>query len=266
MSLVYQATAVSFSRELFAVDFATIPPAPTSLNVHPTLMPGRNIFGWRWSPTGDSLLINANLNSQSQNELFHIDASSGFSTPRRLNGPLAPGSEVAFGLSTLDWSADGRRVAYVVSSFSQPPSAYVVDLAGSGVGVPVSLLPTPGPSSLGLFFSPDSTKLVTVGAFRSVGDHELFLSDVSTGAPTTFERVNPNLVFNGDISHNLGAVIWRSDSTGVFYLADQAVDSVQEAWSVSFIGSATPSIGTSTRMHAPLARPRRVERVLVQTE
>jgi Tol biopolymer transport system component len=259
-SLTYEATQRTPFRELFWRSLTSSAPAQL---VHPPLAAGREVADTLWSPTSGRLLYVADQSFFNRNELFVVAVgSAGPGVPVQVNLPLAASQEVRFGPTNLAWSPDGRWAAYLVNDNGPSPvEAYLADLGGAtpvvtAVGPPRS---DPSLDARALLFSPDGGRLAVAGDLLTPGTTELFVSELALPGlgPT---RISAPLVMDGDVSSVDGAVAFRGDGTGLLYLADQATDLVQEAWSVSLLGG----VGTSRRMHAVLSGNRRVERILVQ--
>ena len=213
--------------------------AATKLNG--PLVAGGNVdsLGLQFSPDSSRVLYLADQDTDNVNEIYSVPAGGG--TPTKLNGSLVAGGNVFS--SGLQFSPDSSRVLYLADQMTDTVNEIFSVPSAGGTSVKLNgPLPISGDvSSLGLQFSPDSTRVLYHADQDTNNDYELYIVPAGGGTPI---KLNGPLVAGGDVSTD--NLQFSPDGSRVLYLADQDTDNVNEIYSVRYYG------GPPTKLNSAL--------------
>jgi Tol biopolymer transport system component len=243
--------------QLFAVDVTA--DAPEAVRVSVTDAEFADVIdndrgdGFAWAPGSPWLAYISDQDSQSVDELYLVDLSSGVPTaPRRVNTALPESSDV----TGLYWSPDGSRLGYLANPTEDRIELFVADVAGGVSALPASVSAGLYPGGYAVqshpVWAPDRSRLAYFGMeYETSGRIEIFAVDL-LATPSNPVRLNPSMPATRSVTGGSAAcrpIAWSHDSTLVTYASDQAADNVGELWTVDW-SSRTPA--SSVRTNGPL--------------
>lgn len=165
--------------------------------------------------------------------------------------PTAVGGSATATANAVAFSPDGTKLAYIGDYLSLGlDEVFMVDISGQAPGMPVRVNGTlvAGGVATGLRWSPDSTRIAYVAEQDTDGVIELYVVDVSGGAPGPSQKVNGPLIAAGDVI--LSSVQWSPAGDRIGYLADAAVDGQDELFVATVSATGVP--GTAHRVNGAL--------------
>ncbi len=171
-------------------------------------------------------------------------------TPVVVN-PTAVGGIATANANAVAFSPDGTKLAYIGDFLSLGlDEVFMVDISGQMPGMPVRVSGNlvSGGVATGLRWSPDSTRIAYVAEQDTDGVIELYVVDVSGGAPGPSQKVNGPLIAAGDVI--LSSVQWSPTGDRLGYLADAAVDGQDELFVATVSTTGVP--GTAQRVNGAL--------------
>ncbi len=199
----------------------------------------------QFSPDGRWFAFKGDFGTDGTIELWVVDLTRPtIETAVRVNGPLVASGAVL----NFKWSPDGRWLAYHADqNVDADNELFVVDMC-AGLNPGPSMRANAPLVALGdvelddYFFSPDSRKLAYVADQTIDGQLEVFVIDLSSGAPSAAVQASP--VFSNasmDVDDN---VQWTPDSTRLLMRADPVVLDQEELFLVDVSGPApwTPQL------------------------
>lgn len=148
-------------------------------------------------------------------------------------------------LSDVDFTPSGRYLLYVGDETTTDKlELYLRDATGPVMGAPVTvsgaIVPAAGDVT-DFWISPDS-RWVAYRADQEIDEQfELYLVDISTGAPGPAVKLNGPLVINGDVTGG-SSVVYSPDSTALLYQADELVNNLNQAFLVENLATPLPSV------------------------
>ncbi|HEX6884992.1 MAG TPA: hypothetical protein VF530_16575 [Planctomycetota bacterium] len=275
--------------ELFGVALAGGP--ATQLN--PALAAGGDVQPvYVLSADGSRAVYLADQADDGVVELYGVPPAGGAAT--RLSGELAPSAETVGAVARARTSADRRWVVYLatqddpndpglyrvalpsgtprridttawVERFELSPDSSRVVFTGDGrsrlhvaplASGPALLLDPAFPPDLelaSLAISPDSSHVVFAADAGGDGDFQLFSVPLAGGTTVQLDTGSGGLDFDFVSLDFVPALALASDASRVVYRADRDTPGVAELFSVPLAG------GPATRLHPPLAAPRRIQ-------
>jgi Tol biopolymer transport system component len=193
------------------------------------MIPLGGVYGHDVSPDGAWAIYRADADQWHVYELFRVSLH-GWPQAVKLTPPMLPNHYVG----EFSVAPDSSCVVYLVrgSSPAEDSRLYGVPLAG-GAAVPLS--PFIADDFYGLRITPDSSRVVYLAEQNSPIQTELFSAPLDGSAPAV--QLNGTLQSAGDVL--VGPII-SPDGQRVAYIADQAVDGVDELYSVPIDRSLAP--------------------------
>jgi len=217
------------------------PPEP--VRVGPAAGDAQNVVALALAPDGSAIALVGDLTTDGVNELYVADVSGASPGPvRRANRTLVAGGDVyvgPLGLVSHYFSPDGGQLAYFADArIDGVTELFVVEVSGGtpGSSERVNGDPVAGGAVLPGYtspFSPDGRLIAYRADQLSDGVTELFVADLTSGAPAAARRVNGVLAAGGDVS----SYRFAPDGSGLVYQADQRSDEVTELYYADTRGS-----------------------------
>ncbi len=209
---------------------------PAAVRVGPAGGTGEEVRSLALAPDGSAIALVGDLTTDGVFELYLSDLSGSSPGPvRTASRPLVAGGDVdagVIGIGTHFFSPDGRMLAYLADARTDGVTElFVVDVSGAtpGTSQRVNGDLVAGGAVSGAWsspFSPDGRMIAYRADQVTDGVLELFVADVSGGAPAVARRVNGALAAGGDVS----SFQFAPDGSGLVYRADQRTDEVTEIY------------------------------------
>ena len=134
---------VNDEQEVFFVDFLS---PGTMVNLLPGIGSGQDTNTFLVANNGNAVVINADLNQASTNELFLVDVSqTPFRSAEQVNGSLTSGGSVSSGATSTsrnyDIVGDGEYILYIADQDVDNENApYIVPVSGNSPGSSTALI------------------------------------------------------------------------------------------------------------------------------
>jgi Tol biopolymer transport system component len=225
---------------------------PAAVRVGPAAGTGEQVRSLALAPDGSAIALVGDLTSDDVFELYVSDLSGASPGPiRRASRALVAGGDVdpgVVGIATHFFAPDGGMLAYLADARTDGVTElFVVDVRGATPGTSQSVngdLVAGGSVSFAWAspFSPDGRMIAYTADQVTNGVSELFVSELSGGAPGVARRVNGALVAGGNVS----TFLFAPDGSGLVYRADQRTDDVTEIY---FADTRGPEPGPAQRLN-----------------
>lgn len=206
-------------------------PIDASASGVPLTTPLGQLYGITFSPDGNTILFEAELDVPGVRELYRVPAD-GSGLPQKLNPPLVTNGDVGDTFTATHIvlvSPDGTRVVYLADQdVDEIYELYSVPLAG-GAATKLSGPMVAAGDVTHASISPDGARVVYRADQDSDQRYEVY-SVPLTGGPVT--KLNGALVTDGDVA----SFLIGPDGQRVVYFADQGTDGVDELYSVPIAG------------------------------
>ena len=238
-------------RAAFVVSLDGASP-PAAVRVGPAPGTGEEVRTLALASDGSAVALVGDLTTDGVFELYLSDLSGSSPGPiRKASRALVDGGDVdpgILGIPTHFFSPDGGTLSYLADARTDGVTElFVVDVSGATPGTSQSVngdLVAGGAVSFSWDspFSPDGRMIAYRADQVTDGVSELFVAELSGGAPGVARRVNGALVAGGSVS----TFLFAPDGSGLVYRADQRTDDVIEIY---FADTRGPEPGPPQRLN-----------------
>lgn len=202
--------------------YVSRPDGTENTKLNPTLTTNGDVGSSRWSPDGSRILYLADQEIGSVRELYSVRPDSSENT--KVNVPL----KIRENVTEYSWSPDSSLILYQIDhNLSDYVDLYSARPDGSDdVGI-LSVETLAFFASMQFEWSPDGSRILYAIDADTDGVREIY-----TMRPDGSEAIKLNGVLPPEGDVQVFSPAWSSDSSRIFYVADQYTEGVEELFTV----------------------------------
>ncbi|MEM9113699.1 MAG: putative Ig domain-containing protein [Myxococcota bacterium] len=255
VAFIGQDTSATATDNLYVADISQFPSISTvqvnDFSGSPNTDPDVDVF--QWSPTGDFIGYEADLNVNSREELVVADVRNLNAVTRVVVNGAIPGTSSSLEVSAFGWVPGSNKVVYRSDELvSAEENLYFYNADTQATRVQVnSPLPTSADVNLFFTFSPNGEWLAYTSDENVNDDAEAFLVDVSGPTPGATQSISGSIAAGGDVLTGTDDIAFSPNGDFLAFIAD-AANLGQEVFIRNVRNLAEPRVRVSPELSSTL--------------